>query len=84
MGAGDSYNDPTPEEFQQAKRRELARLNVRISSILGKTSHTAEDLELLEGDTTSKRAADMAVVRRWTANSERPGRDRAPSERASR
>ena len=74
MGEGASYkNAPTPEEFEQAKRCELARLNVRVSSITGEASHTAEDLELLEGDTASKRAVDMDAVRRWTANSERHG-----------
>ena len=35
----------TPEEFEQARQRELARLNLRISSIKGQTCHTPEDLE---------------------------------------
>jgi hypothetical protein len=77
MGEGNSYNTPpTPEEFEQAKRRELARLNVRMSSITGETSHTAEDLELLEGHTEYQRTLDMGVVRRWTANSEKYSRGR--------
>ena len=77
MGEGNSYNTPpTPEEFEQAKRRELARLNVRMSSITGETSHTAEDLELLEGHTEYQRTLDMDVVRRWTASSEKYGRGR--------
>ena len=64
---------PTPEEFEAARRRELARLNVRVSSITGETLHTTGDLELLEGDTAYKRSLDMDVVRRWTASSEKYG-----------
>jgi hypothetical protein len=73
MGEGGPHNAPTAEEFEQARRRELARLNVRVSSITGEASYTTEDLELLEGDTAHKRSLDMDVVRRWTANSERYG-----------
>ena len=74
MGERDSYNTPpTPEEFEQARRRELARLNMRLSSITGETSHTAEDLELLEGHTEYQRTLDMDVIRRWTASSEKYG-----------
>lgn len=64
---------PTHQEFEEARQREVARLNVRISSITGETLHTTEDLELLEGDTAHQRTLDMDVVRRWTANSERYG-----------
>ncbi len=71
MGEGDSYNPPTPEEFEQARRRELARLNVRLLSITGVAFHTKEDLRLLEGDTAYERSLDQDVVRRWTASSER-------------
>ncbi|MDP9476064.1 MAG: hypothetical protein M3R38_10340 [Actinomycetota bacterium] len=60
---------PTPEEFDEARQRELARLNFRIGSMTGRTFHTPEDAELLEGDTEDRRAADMAAVRRWTENS---------------
>ncbi len=58
MGEGDSYSPPTPEEFEQARRRELARLNVRLLSITGQAFHTSEDLQLLEGDTPYKRSSD--------------------------
>ena len=73
MGEGDSYSPPTPQEFEQARRRELARLNVRLLSITGVAFHTSEDLQLLEGDTSYKRASDQEVVRRWTASSEKYG-----------
>ena len=73
MGEGDSYNPPTPEEFEQARRRELARLSVRLLSITGVAFHTGEDLQLLERDTPYKRALDQEVVRRWVASSEKYG-----------
>ena len=73
MGEGDSYSAPIPEEFERARLRELARLNMRVSSMTGETHHTPEDLELLEGDTSYRRTLDMGTVRRWTANSERYG-----------
>ncbi len=73
MGEEGSYDAPTLEEFEGAKQRELARLNVRVSSVTGETLHTPEDLKLLEGDTPHQRSLDMDVVRRWTANSERYG-----------
>ncbi len=66
-------NAPTLEEFEEARQRELARLNIRVSSIIGKTSHTSEDLKILEQDTPQQRTTDMDIVRRWTANSERYG-----------
>lgn len=34
----------TLQEFQEAKRRELARLNIWLSSMPEKQCHTAEDL----------------------------------------
>ena len=64
---------PTPEEFEGARQRELARLNFRISSIKGQTYHTPEDAKLLEGDTADQRLADMATVRRWSESSPRHG-----------
>lgn len=64
---------PTAEEFEAARRRELARLNLRISSIKGHTCHTPQDEELLEGDTADRRLADVATVRRWSENSARHG-----------
>lgn len=74
MVEGGSYNEPpTPEQFEGAKQRELARLNIRVSSMTVETHHTPEDLELLEGDTSYRRSLDMETVRKWTANSERYG-----------
>ncbi len=64
---------PTLEEFEEARQRELARLNLRLSSITGQTCQTPEDLKLLEGDTADWRVADMATVRRWCENSQRYG-----------
>ncbi len=58
---------PTREGFERARRRELARLNVRLSATTGRTHHTPEDEELLEGDSADRRWADMAIVRRWSA-----------------
>ena len=46
---------PTPEEFEEARQRELARLNFRVSSIKGQTFHTPEDEKLLEGDSAGRR-----------------------------
>jgi hypothetical protein len=63
----------TPEEFEEARQRELARLNLRTSSIRGRTCHTPEDSKLLEGDSADRRLADMATVRRWAENSARHG-----------
>ena len=73
MGEGGSYNPPTPQEFEQARRRELARLNVRLLSITGVAFHTGEDLQLLEGDTLYKQSLDQEVVRKWAASSEKYG-----------
>ena len=64
---------PTPEEFEEARRREVARLNFRVSSIKGQTFHTPEDAKLLEGDSPGRRTAGMVTVRRWAANSARHG-----------
>jgi hypothetical protein len=67
------YNAPTLEELEEARQRELARLNIRVSSILGNVSHTPEDVKLLEQNTPQQRTEDMDIVRRWTGNSERYG-----------
>jgi hypothetical protein len=64
---------PTPEEFEEARQREVARLNFRVSSIKGQTFHTPEDARLLEGDSAGRRTADMVTVRRWAASSARHG-----------
>ena len=67
------YDAPTLEEFEEARQRELARLTIRVSTILGNVSHTPEDVKLLEQDTPQQRTEDMDTLRRWTANSERYG-----------
>jgi hypothetical protein len=64
----DAQNVPTAEEFEQARQRELARLNIRVSFTVGKTYHTPEDLELLVQDTLQQQDQDRDTVRRWTAN----------------
>ncbi len=75
MNHGDlgSEPPPTPEEFEEARLRELARLNFRLSSTTGRTFHTSEDSKLLEGDSADRRLADMATVRQWCENSARYG-----------
>jgi hypothetical protein len=65
----------TPEEFEEARRCELARLNLLISSITGRVFHTMEDSELLEGDAADQRWSDMEVVRRWTVKPTRGPED---------
>lgn len=69
----DAHKAPTAEEFEQARQRELARLNIRVSSTVGKTYHTPEDLKVLEQDTFQQQDQDRDIVRRWTANSEKFG-----------
>lgn len=59
---------PTPEEFEEARKRELARLNLRLGLLNGERCHTPEDLKLLEGDTPRRRSADMDTVRLWCEN----------------
>jgi hypothetical protein len=58
---------PTPEEFQEARHRELARLNMRLSRESGKTFHTPADSKLLEQDTLQQEDQDKDTVRRWAA-----------------
>ncbi len=64
---------PPPEEFEEARKRELARLNVRLSSWIGEQYHTPEDLKVLEDDTEQQRSTDRETVRLWIANSEKYG-----------
>ncbi len=64
---------PTPEEFEEVRKRELARLNVRLSSRIGEQYHTHEDLKVLEDDTEQQRSTDRETVRLWIANSEKYG-----------
>ncbi len=58
---------PTPEEFEAARRRELARLNLQLSSMTGEEYLTPEDRTTLEGDSPQSEARDRETVRNWTA-----------------
>ncbi len=58
---------PTPEEFEAARRRELARLNVRLTDIKGEEYFTQEDRAALDGDTPRQQMQDRETVRRWSA-----------------
>ncbi len=58
--------EPTLARFETARKRELARLNVRLSSITGKEYHTSDDLALLEGDTFEQEMLDRETVRLWS------------------
>jgi len=59
---------PTREEFQTAKKRELARHNLRLSFLTGRDVLTPEDRELLTGDTPAAEMRDWETVRRWSAS----------------
>jgi hypothetical protein len=59
---------PHARGVRASQTTELPRLNLRISSITGRTFHTPEDFELLKGDVPARRGYDMEVVRRWVAN----------------
>lgn len=72
-GPRNAQRAPTPEEFEEARGKELARLNLRLNSWMGEQYHTPEDLNLLEGDTEQQRLADMDTVRLWCTNSEKYG-----------
>lgn len=59
---------PTPEEFETARRRELTRLNLRLSSLIEEDYCLAsESRAILEGDTLQLEMRDRETVRRWTA-----------------
>jgi len=57
---------PTREEFEAAKRRELARLNVKVAPTLGLLP-APEDLEILWLDEPADDLRDKDIVRRWVA-----------------
>ncbi len=63
--------ETTLAEFEAARNRELARLNVRLFSITGKEFHTSEDLSLLEGDTFAQETMDRETVRLWSNRSKK-------------
>ena len=57
---------PTREEFEAAKRREVARLNVRVVPMLGVIPEP-EDLKILWLDEPADELRDKDLVRRWVA-----------------
>ena len=61
---------PTREEFEAAKRREVARLNVRVAPMLGGVP-TPEDLEVLWLEEPADEVQDKDIVRRWVAANKR-------------
>jgi hypothetical protein len=63
--------EPTLAEFETARKRVLARLNVRLFSITGKEFHTSDDLALLEGDIVEQETLDRETVRLWSSSSKR-------------
>ena len=58
---------PTPEEFEEARSRELARLNLRLTDIKGEEYFTQEDRAALDGDTARQQTQDRETARRWSA-----------------
>ena len=67
-GRGVGVQDaPTGEEFEAAKRREVARLDVRVASMVGGVP-TPEDLEVLWLDEPADEVRDKDIVRRWVAS----------------
>jgi hypothetical protein len=57
---------PSAEEFEAAKRREVARLNVRVAPMLRRVP-APEDLEVLWLDEPADEWRDKEIVRRWVA-----------------
>ena len=57
---------PTGEEFEAAKRREIARLNVKVASTLEQVP-TREDLEVLWLEEPADELRDKDIIRRWVA-----------------
>ncbi len=63
-GSHVTRQETTLAEFEAARKRELARLNVRLFSITDKEEfNTSEDLALLEGDTFEQEQLDRETVR---------------------
>ncbi len=67
---GGEQDAPTREEFEAAKRREVARLNVRVAPMLGGVP-TPEDLEVLWLEEPADEVRDKDIVRRWVAANKR-------------
>ena len=61
---------PTREEFEAAKHRELARLNVNVAPTLGLLP-APEDLEILWLDEPADDLRDKDIIRRWVAAQKR-------------
>ncbi len=61
---------PSREEFEAARYREVARLNVRVASMLGGLP-TPEDLEVLWLEEPADEVRDKNIVRRWVAAKKR-------------
>ena len=57
---------PSGEEFEAARYREVARLNVRVASLLGGIPEP-KDLEILWLDEMAYELRDKDIVRRWVA-----------------
>ena len=57
---------PSEEEFEAAKRREVARLNVRVAPMLRRVP-ALEDLEVLWLDEPADEWRDKEIVRWWVA-----------------
>jgi hypothetical protein len=73
-GLGVGLQDaPTREEFEAARRREVARLDVRVAPIRGGVP-TPEDLEVLWLDEPADEVRDKDIVRRWVAAKNRAHR----------
>ena len=62
---------PTSKEFEAARRRELARLNLRLSSMTGEEYLTPEDRTILEGDTPLSETRDRETVRNRLATKDK-------------
>src|SRR5215210_7341672 len=70
-GRGVSVQEPpTREEYEAAKGREVARLNVRVAPMLGGLP-TPEDLEVLWLDEPADEVRVKDIVRRWVAAKKR-------------
>ena len=54
-----------------ARKRELARHNVCMFSIVGEEFHTSDDLALLEEDTVEQEMMDRETVRLWANRSKK-------------
>ncbi len=65
-GVGVQEDAPSREEFETAKRREVARANVKVASTLEQIP-TSEDLEVLWLDEPADELRDKDIVRRWVA-----------------